>query len=99
MPTTQKKHEQDEGAKATLDVGKQLAQRREALAAAISAAPNGRHQEEKDALDEAHKRVAAAAAEADQKAVNAFFAGQKARLEKVQQLELQISKQALGDAD
>ena len=99
MSTTQKKHEQDEGAKATLDVGKQLTQRREALAAAISAAPNGRHQEEKDALEEAHKRAGVAAVDADQKAVNAFFAGQQARLEKVQQLELQISKQALGEAD
>jgi Holliday junction resolvase-like predicted endonuclease len=97
MSTQQKKH--DEGAKATLDVGKQLEQRREALAAAIKAAPEGRHQEEQASLKQTHQQFAASAAEADRKTVDAFFAGQKARLEKVQQLELEINKQALASAD
>ena len=97
MPMLRNEHEQEASNQQAAELTKRLGDKREAIEAALNNAPHGRHAQERTSLDAARERFAAMAAKGESKQVDAFFAEQKQRLERLQEAELRLGERALHE--
>jgi hypothetical protein len=97
MPTLDKKQENDSSNQAT-KLDKALFEKRLSIADAINAAPEGRHQRERESLDEALRGLTARLDDADHQKVEAFCEQQRDRLDQIQRAELELGQLALDSA-
>jgi hypothetical protein len=95
MPTLDKKQDSDMSKQAGAKLEKALFEKRDSIAGALEAAPEGRHQLEHKALEELRQQLTGQLDAADREKVDALFEQQHARLDQVQRAELELGQHAL----
>jgi hypothetical protein len=97
MPTLDKKQENDSSNQAT-KLQNALFEKRVSIAEAIDAAPEGRHQRERESLEDALRALTARVDGVERDKLDAFCDQQRGRLEQVQRAELELGKLAVESA-